>query len=188
MTALVVAAVVSALLAVTAIASRQPLSGEGRSVMPLGAGRSEINAPAWALVLAGAGVLVALLGVVASVNWRVPRRRKDDPMLRRVIVIPRAAKLLALLAPVVLGAVLFAAAVAGSHSRTTIVPPKGKVAPPPSAPAPSRGTSYDAPGWIVPSVIGVVLGGGGRSCSWWRSVAALARPASPFQWWGGPKS
>ncbi len=161
MVALVIAAAVIALLAFTAIASRQPLSGVGQALPPPGPGRSQINAPPWALVLAGAGVLVALLGLVASVSWRLPRRQEEDEAApRRVIVIPRAAKLLALLAPVVLGAVLIAAAIAGSHARTPIVPPKGRVAPPPHAPVP-RGSSYDAPGWIVPSVIGVVIGGAG---------------------------
>jgi hypothetical protein len=161
--ALVSAASITGLLAVTAIASRQPLTGVGQALPPPGAGRSQISAPPWALVLAGAGVMVALLGIVVSVNWRLPRRRREEnePVVRRAIVIPRIAKLLALLAPVALGAVLFAAALAGSHSRTVIVPPRGKIAVPTGAPVPRQGSSFNAPGWIVPSVIGVVLGGAG---------------------------
>ncbi len=152
------AAAVTALLALTAIASRQPLSGVGEALPPAGAGRSQINAPPWALVLAGAGVLVALLGIFVSFNWRLLRRRAAERPPRRVILIPRAAKLLALLAPLVLGAVIFAAAVAGSHSRTVIVPPRGKIAVPVGAPPPQQGSTYAAPTWIVPAVIGVVLG------------------------------
>ncbi len=160
--AVVVAAGVTVLLAITALASRQPLSGVGEALPRTGAGRSQIDAPAWALALAGAGVLVALAGLVVSAEWRLPRRRHEDElMVRRVIVIPRIVKLLALLAPVVLGGVLFAAAVAGSHARTVIVPPPGKVAVPRGAPLSPPGSTYNPPDWILPSIVGVVLGGAG---------------------------
>ncbi len=159
--ALAAAAAVTTLLAVTALASRQPLSGVGEALPAAGAGRSQINAPPWALVLAGTGVSVALLGILVSGRWRLPRRHKDEHPPRRVIMNPRVAKLLALVAPVILGAVLFAAAVAGSHSRTVIVPPKGKIGVPTGAPPSPRGSTYNAPTWILPAIVGVILGAAG---------------------------
>ena len=160
-TALGASAAVTALLSLTAVASREPLSGVGQTVPTLGGGRSQINAPPWALALAGVGILIALLAVLASVGWRLPARRKRDPWLFREIRFSKTARLLALMIPAVLGAVLVAAAIAGSHARTPIRPGKGKVMAPAKGTVPRAGSSYEPPTWILPSVIGVVLGGAG---------------------------
>ncbi len=151
------------LLLVTAIASRRPLSGEGQTVTAPGAGRSQINAPPWSLALVAVGLGVALCGVLIAIRWQVPRRHeRDEEAPSRVFQIPLAAKLVALLVPFALGAVLVVAAIEGSRARTPIRPPSGSILPRAGkAPKPRQFTSYNAPGWIVPVAVGVVLGGAG---------------------------
>lgn len=165
MVAVAAALTILGLLLVTAIASREPLNGIGQTVTPpdLPYGQSEINAPPWALALIGAGALIALVGVLVTIRWQAPRRRKrDEEAPRRVIQFPLAAKLVALLVPLLLGAVLVVAAIEGSRARTPIIPGRGGLLPRAGkARKPRPFTSYSAPTWILPSVLGVVLGGGG---------------------------
>lgn len=161
--ALGAAMTVTALLAVTAVASRSPLSSEGQAVAPVGGGRSQINAPPWALVLVAGGAGLALLGVIALIRWELPRRHpRDEPPPRRVFAFPLAARIMALLIPLLLGAVLVVAAIEGSRARTPLRPPSGKLLPRTGkAPKPRQPSSYNPPTWILPAVVGVVLGGGG---------------------------
>jgi hypothetical protein len=160
--ALAAAVTVVGLLLVTAIASREPLSGEGQAVAPVGGGKSQINAPPWALALVGAGALIALLGVLVTIDWPLLRRRKKDDELVKEVRIPRMAKVVALLVPLVLGAVLVAAAIEGSRVRTPIKPGRGSLVPRAGrAPKPGHFSSYSPPTWILPTVIGIVLLGGG---------------------------
>jgi hypothetical protein len=161
--ALGAATAVTALLIVTAIASREPLSGEGQAVPPVGGGQSQINAPPWALALVVAGAAVALVGVLVTVDWPLLRRRKEDPeALVRVLPIPRLAKVMAFVLVLLLGAVLVAGAIEGSRARTPIRPGGGSLVPRAGrVPKPRPFSSYTPPTWILPTVLGVVLGGGG---------------------------
>lgn len=159
--ALAAALAVVGLLLVTAIASRKPLSGEGQTVPPVGGGRSQINAPPWALTLVAAGALVALVGILVTAGWPLLRRRKKDEELVREFRISRMAKFVALLVPFALGAVLVAAAIEGSRARTPIRPSGNLVPRGGRAPKPGHFSSYTPPAWILPTVIGVVLLGAG---------------------------
>ena len=159
--ALAAALTVVGLLLVTAIASREPLSGEGQTVPPVGGGQSQINAPPWALALVASGALVALVGILLTAGLPLLRRRKKGGELVREFRISRTAKFVALSVPFVLGAVLVAAAIEGSRARTPIrvqgnvVPRAGRV------PQPGHFSSYTPPAWILPTVLGVVLLGAG---------------------------
>lgn len=159
--ALAAALTVVGLLLVTAIASREPLSGEGQTVPPVGGGQAQINAPPWALALVAAGAVVALVGILVTVDWPLLRRRKkgDEPV--REFRISRTAKFVALLVPFVLGAVLVAAAIEGSRARTPIKPHGNIVPRAGRAPKPGHSSSYTPPTWILPTVAGVVLLGAG---------------------------
>ena len=159
--ALAAAVIVVGLLLVTAIASRKPLSGEGQTVPPVGGGQSQINAPPWALALVAAGALVALVGILVTVDWPLLRRRKKDDELAREFRISRSAKFVALLVPFVLGAVLVAAAIEGSRARTPIKPSGNVVPRAGRAPKPGHFSSYAPPTWILPTVAGIVLFGAG---------------------------
>ena len=159
--ALAAAVIVVGLLLVTAIASRKPLSGEGQTVPPVGGGQSQINAPPWALALVAAGALVALVGILVTVDWPLLRRRKKDDELVREFRISRTAKFVALLVPFVLGAVLVAAAIEGSRARTPIKPSGNVVPRAGRAPKPGHFSSYTPPTWILPTVVGIVLLGAG---------------------------
>ncbi|MGN6170397.1 MAG: DUF4129 domain-containing protein [Solirubrobacteraceae bacterium] len=149
------------LLLVTAVASRQPLSSESQTLPPVGGGKSQINAPPWALVLVAVGAVVALVGVLITVDWPLLRRRKKDEHLVQELRIPRTAKVVALLLPFVLGAVLVAAAIEGSRARTPIKPSGNLVPRAGRAPKPDHFSSYTPPTWILPTVVGIVLLGGG---------------------------
>lgn len=182
--ALAAAAAVTALLVVTAIASREPLSREGQTVPPVGGGRAQINAPPWALALVAAGALIALLGVLAAVDWPLLRRTKRDRALRKVFRIPRRARIVALLIPTLLGALLVAAAIEGSRARTPlrpgefVVPRSGRV------PASGQASSYIPPNWLVPAVVAVVLGGGGAillAMAYRGRLGEGPEPAPPWQ-------
>lgn len=160
--ALAAAVTVVGLLLVTAIASREPLSGEGQTVAPVGGGRSQINAPSWALVLVAVGALVGLVGVLVTVDGPLLRRRKKDDELQREFRIPRLAKVVALLVPLAMGAVLVAAAIEGSRARTPLRPGGGSLVPRAGRPPkPHHFSSYTPPTWILPTVIGIVLLGAG---------------------------
>lgn len=182
--ALAAAVTVVGLLLVTAIASRQPLSGEGQTVPPVGGGRSQINAPSWALVLVAVGALVALVGVLVTVDWPLVRRRKEKgPKFVREVAIPRRAKALALLIPLLMGAVLVAAAIEGSRARTPIKPGGNIVPRAGRSPKPGHFSSYTPPTWILPTVIGIILLGGGALLlvmGYRRRLGADAEPAPDF--------
>lgn len=159
--ALAAAVTVVALLLVTAIASRKPLSGEGQAVPPVGGGRSQINAPPWALVLVAAGAAIALVGVLVTIDWSAVLRHRKDRELARLISTSRLARAMALLVPLLVGAVLVVAAIEGSRARTPIRP-GGKIVPRAGkAPASRPPSSYAPPTWTLPVVLAVVLGGGG---------------------------
>lgn len=153
------AVTVIVLLLVTAIASRRPLSGEGQSVAPVGGGRSQINAPPWALALVAGGAAIALLGVLVAIRWERPRRHeREEPPAPKFFQIPLAVRIGVLLIPVILGAVLVVAGIQGSRVR---LPPQQTPAPAPRRAASAPTSSYQPPTWILPAVAAVVLGGGG---------------------------
>lgn len=164
--AIIAAVTVVALLMVTAIASRRPLSGVGKVATPTTSGGSQINAPAWSLALVALGAAVALFGALVAIRWQVPRRHKrEDEMPRPVIQLPLATKLVALLIPTLIAAVLVVAGIDGSRARTpTIRPGTGSILPRPgSSPNSRQSTSYQPPGWMVPAIAGVVLAGAGAA-------------------------
>jgi len=164
LTAVCAGASVTALLAITAVASRKPLSGVGQTSPPGVSGAAQVSAPPWALALLAAGAAIGLLGVITLTGLRLPRRRKKDPYRAEVLRIPWLARVMALLVALCLSAVLVVAAIEGSHvhhgpMRPTQPPPAARVQP--RRRAAGHGSSFAVPGWILPAVLGVLLGGAG---------------------------
>ncbi len=154
-TAACAGATVLALLAITAIASRRPLNGVGQ-VAPLGGRGTPVGAPPWSLVLVAVGAIISLAGLLATGLPILRRRRKQERTFR----IPWFARVLALVIAMSLGAALIVAAIEGSRTREA----RSRGAPPPGAHRSLRlghSSSFVAPGWLVPVVLAVVMGGSG---------------------------
>lgn len=134
------------LLAVTALASREPLSAFGKQQKPLGGG-FRIDASPWEFALIAAGGLIAFVWVLIYGGWsrRTPAAGRLPHLLLR------------LLAPLV-AALLIAGGLQGLHPRGPLRSySKAAVT---SAHAPSTHTSwFTVPGWVTWGIVGTLVTG-----------------------------
>jgi hypothetical protein len=150
---------VVALLAVTALASRAPLSNAHGLIS--GGPAPRTSASPWAIGIVGLGAVIALIGIAVHFRWQVPRRRTPEPYRTQYFRVPFLAKVVALLIPLALAAALVVGAIEGSDTHQ--IRPLGRAAPPgvraPTRPHPAVHTSFALPGWVPFTILGLVLAG-----------------------------
>lgn len=140
------AVVALGLLAVTAVASREPLSAIGRG--GTGGGGVQINASPWEFALIGGGGLIAFvcLLVYGGFSRRSPAQGSLPSLMRR----------LAILFTPLIAALLILAGLDGLHRRTA--PPRHGLGPAGSFRlTPLRHVAFSVPVWITWAILGTLV-------------------------------
>jgi hypothetical protein len=137
------------LLAVTALASREPLSTPGQPARPA-AGGLQINVSPWELALIAGGGLIAFIGLLIYGGWsrRTPMADNLRHLIRRlaVTILPLAA------------AVLIAGALSGLHRHPASQ--RHRLATHASRHRASAGSpSFIVPAWVTWGILGAVVAG-----------------------------
>jgi hypothetical protein len=164
----VLVAVVVLLLGVVALASRAPLNGSGRGGAAGGGAAQQVAASPWALVLIGAGAMVAAIGLLSLMPWHLPRRREPEPYRTQPpFGAPWPIAIATALLPLLIGAALVVGGLQGTHQRLVPTGRGGQTSAGSEAHAPIRraqqnpgASSFELPHWIPFAVLALVIAGG----------------------------